>query len=152
MAICGNRAMGDLSAAVAVWSLSAAVCKLLPEGSGAEASLTKAQLCTMRDPTFVWPSPDEVRPEALHALPKNIAKNFTLSFLKTHGRELVRGEAERLRRQVSLHPLREALLCFEIALNQVSFSYKTTQKPSLVHSLVLPMLGIFAALRQVALQ
>ena len=71
----------------------------------------------MRDPTFVWPSPDEVRPEALHALPKNIAKNFTSSFFKTHGRELVRGEAERLRRQVSLHPLREVLLCFEIALN-----------------------------------
>ena len=117
MATCGNRAMGDLSAAVAVRSLSAAVCKLLPEGSGAEASLTKAQLRTMHDPTFVWPSPDEVRPEALHALPKNIAKNFTSSFFKTHERELVRGEAERLRRQVSLHPLRKVLLCFEIALN-----------------------------------
>jgi hypothetical protein len=94
MATCGNRAMGDLSAAVAVRSFSAAVCKMLPEGSGAEYSLMKAQLRTMRDRTFVWPSPDEVRPEALHALPKNIAKNFTSSFFKTHGRDLVRGEAE----------------------------------------------------------
>jgi len=42
MATCGNRAMDDLSAAVAVRSLSAAVCKMLPEGGGAEASLTKA--------------------------------------------------------------------------------------------------------------
>ena len=103
MATCGNRAMGDLSAAVAVRSLSAAVCKMLPEGGGAKSSLTKAQLRAMRNPTFVWPSPDEVRPEALHTLPKNIAKNFTSSFFKTHGRDLVRGEAERLRRQVILH-------------------------------------------------
>jgi hypothetical protein len=94
MATCGNRAMGDLSATVVVRSFSVAVCKMLPEGSGAESSLTKAQLRTMRDPTFVWPSPDEVRPEALHALPKNIAKNFTSSLFKTHGRDLVRGEAE----------------------------------------------------------
>jgi len=42
MATCGNRAMGDLSATVAVRSLSAAMCKMLPEGGGAEASLTKA--------------------------------------------------------------------------------------------------------------
>jgi hypothetical protein len=103
MATCGNRAMGDLSAAVAVRSLSADVCKMLPEGSGAEASLMKAQLRTMRGPTFARPSLDEVQPKALSALPKNIAMNFTLSFFKTYGRELVRGEAERLRRQVILH-------------------------------------------------
>jgi len=95
--------MGDLSAAVVVRSLSAAVCTMLPEGSGADASLMKAQLRAMRDPTFAWPSPDEVQPEARPALPKNIAMNFTSSFFKTHGRELVRGEAERLRRQVILH-------------------------------------------------
>ena len=116
MATCGNRAMGDLSAVVAVRSLCAAVCKLLPEGSGTEASVTKTQLCTMRDPTFVWPSPEEVRPEALPALPKNIAKNFTASFFETHGRDLVRAEAERLRRQVRLQPFHEVLLCFELAL------------------------------------
>ena len=95
---CGNRAMGDLSAAVAVRSHSAAICKLLPEGGGAEAAMTKTQLRTLRDPTFEWPSLDEVRPEALPPLPKNIAKNFTSGFFKTHGRDLVRGEAERLRK------------------------------------------------------
>ena len=107
---------------MAVRSLSAAVCKLLPEGGGSEASLMKTQLRTMRDSTFVWPSPDEVRPEALPALPKNIAKNFTSSFFKTHGRDLVRGEAERLQRQVRLQPFLEVLFCFELALNLVSSS------------------------------
>ena len=108
--------MGDLSTAVAVRSLSTAVCKMLPEGSGAEASLTKTQLRTMRDSTFVWPSLEEVRPEALPALPKNIAKNFTASFFKTHGKDIVRGEAKRLRRQVRLQPFHEVLLCFDLAL------------------------------------
>jgi len=60
MANCGNRAMGDLSVAVAARSFSASICKLLPEGSGAKAAVTKTQLRTMRDPTFEWPSPDEV--------------------------------------------------------------------------------------------
>ena len=90
--------MCDLSAVVAVRSLSAAICKLLTEGSGTEAAVTMAQLRTMRDPTFEWPSLDEVRPEALPPLPKNIAKNFTSSFFKTHRRDLVRGEADRLRK------------------------------------------------------
>ena len=102
MATCGNHVMGDLSTAMAVQSLSGAICKMLPEGSGAEASLTKTQLRTMRDSSFVWPSPEEVLSETLPALPKNIAKNFTASFFKTHGRDLVRGEAERLRKQVRL--------------------------------------------------
>jgi len=65
MATSGNCAMGDLSAAVAVRSLSAAICQLLPEGGGADSAMTKAQLRSMRDPTFVWPSLDEVRPETL---------------------------------------------------------------------------------------
>ena len=94
MATSGNCLMGDLSAVVAVRSHSAAICKLLPEGGGAEVAVTKTQLRTLRDPTFEWPSLDEVRPEALPPLPKNFAKNFTSSFFKTHGRDLVRGEAE----------------------------------------------------------
>ena len=120
MATCGNCAMGDLSTAVAVRSLSVAVYKLLPEGSGTEASMTKTQLRTMRDTTFVWPSPDEVRPEALPPLPKNIAKNFTSSFFKTHGRDLVRGEADRLQKQVCLQPFCEVPFCFDLSLNLVS--------------------------------
>ena len=120
MANCGNRAMGDLSATVAVHSISAAICKLLPEGSGAEAAVTKTQLRTMRDPTFEWPSPDEVRPEALPPLPKNIVKNFTSSVFKTHGRDLVRGEADRLRKQVCLQPFCEVPFYFVLSLNLVS--------------------------------
>ena len=61
MATSGNRVMGDLSAAVAVRSLSATICQLLPEGGGADSAVTRS----MRDPTFVWPSPDEVRLETL---------------------------------------------------------------------------------------
>jgi hypothetical protein len=64
----------------------------------------------------VWPSLEEVRPEALPALPNNIVKTFTASFFKTHGRDVVRGEAERLRRQVRLQPFNEVLLCFDLAL------------------------------------
>jgi len=112
--------MGDLSAAVVVRSLSAAVCKLLPEGSGAEAAVTKTQLRTMRDPTFEWPSPDEVRHKALPPLPKNIAKNFTSSFFKTHGRDLVRGEVDRLRKQVCLQSFYEVPFYFDLSLNLVS--------------------------------
>ena len=57
-------------------SLSAAICKLLPVGAGADAAITKAQLRLMRELLFQWPSPEEVQPEALPPLPKNIAKNF----------------------------------------------------------------------------
>ena len=94
MATSGNLAIGDLSAAVAVRSLSAAVYKLLPEGGVAEAAVTKAQLCSMRDSTFEWPSLDEVHPEALPPLPKNIAKNFTASFFKTCRGDLIQAEVQ----------------------------------------------------------
>ena len=82
MATSGSRAMGDLSAAVAVRSLSATICKFIPAEGGAEAVVTKARLRSMRDLSFAWPSPDEVRPEALPPLPKNIAKSFTATFFQ----------------------------------------------------------------------
>jgi hypothetical protein len=82
MANSGSRAMGDLSAAVAVRSLSAAICRLLPAGGGANAAFTKAQLRSMRDATFEWPPPEEIRPNALPLLPKNITRNFTATFFK----------------------------------------------------------------------
>jgi hypothetical protein len=100
MASSSSRAMGDLSAAVAVRSLSATICKLLPAGGGADAAVTKTQLRSMRESTFEWPSPKEVRPDTLPPLSKNIAKNFTATFFKTSGRDLVRAEAERLQKQV----------------------------------------------------
>jgi len=82
MANSGSWAMGDLSAVVAVRSLSAAICRLLPAGGGADAAFTKAQLWSMRNATFEWPPPEEVRPDALPLLPKNIARNFTVTFFK----------------------------------------------------------------------
>jgi hypothetical protein len=51
----------------------------------------------MRDATFEWPSPEEVCPDALPLLLKNIAKNFTATFFKTSRRDLVWAEAERLK-------------------------------------------------------
>ena len=59
--------------------------------------MTKAQLQSKRDATFEWPSPEEVCPDALPPLPKNIAKNFTATFFKTSGRDLIWAEAERLK-------------------------------------------------------
>ena len=52
----------------------------------------------MRNLTFEWPSPNEVHPDALPPLPKNIAKNFTATFFKTSGRDLVRAEVEQLQK------------------------------------------------------
>jgi hypothetical protein len=83
MVTSGSRAMGDLSAAVAVRSLSAAICKFIPAEGGVEAAVTKAQLRSMCDLSFAWPSPDEVHPEALSPLPKNIAKSFTATSVGT---------------------------------------------------------------------
>ena len=100
MADSGSRAVGDLRAAMAVRSLSIAICRLLPAGGGADATIMKAQLRSMRDASFEWPSPDEFRPDALPPLPKNIAKNFTATFFKMSGGDLIRAEAEQLREQV----------------------------------------------------
>jgi hypothetical protein len=79
---------------MAIRSLSIAICRLLPAGGRADATFMKAQLRSMRDASFEWPSPEEFRPDALPPLPKNIAKNFTGTFFKMSGRDLVRAEAE----------------------------------------------------------
>jgi len=39
-----------------------------------------------------WPSTEEVKPETLPALPRNIAKNFMATFFQERGRELVAHE------------------------------------------------------------
>ena len=85
MADSGSRAVGDLRAAMAVRSLSIAICRLLPAGGGADANVTKAQIRSMRDASVEWPSLEEVRPDALPPLRKNITKNFTTTFFKTRG-------------------------------------------------------------------
>jgi hypothetical protein len=70
-------------------------------GGSVDATVMKAQLCSMRDASFEWPSPEEVHPNALPLLPKNITKNFTATFFKTCGRVLIWAEPERLKQQVT---------------------------------------------------
>ena len=62
----------------------------------------KAQLRCLRDEGFPWPGEDAVRPKALPALAKNIAKNFMDHFFKGEGRAIVRHEVERMKAQVIL--------------------------------------------------
>ena len=92
----------ELSATVAAHTLSAAVCRLLPaESSASSTGIVKAQLRLLRDSCFEWPSLDSLRPEALPALPKNIAKNFA-KYFHEKGRLLVDVELERMKDQVPL--------------------------------------------------
>ena len=100
MADSGSQAVGDLRAAMAVRSLSIAICRLLPAGGGADVAVTKAQLWSMRDASFEWPSPLEVHSDTLPPLPKNIAKNFTATFFRARGRDLARAKAGQLKEQV----------------------------------------------------
>ena len=82
----------DISAVVAVRTLSAAVYGLFPSVATSASTMTKAQLRSLRDEGFAWPGEDAVRPEALPALAKNIAKNFMDHFFKGEGRAIVRHE------------------------------------------------------------
>ena len=91
----------ELSATVAARTLSAAVCSLLLVESSSSTGILKAQLWLLRDASFEWPSLDSLRPEALPALPKNIAKNFT-KYFHEKGRLLVDVELERMKDQVPL--------------------------------------------------
>jgi len=92
----------ELSATVAARTLSAVVCRLLPaESSASSTGIVKAQLRLLRDSCFEWPSLDSLCPEALSALPKNIAKNFA-KYFHEKGRLLVDVELERMKDQVPL--------------------------------------------------
>ena len=90
----------DISAVVAVRTLSAAVYSLFPSEVAGASTVTKAQLRCLRDKGFPWPGEDAVRPEALPALAKNIAKNFMDHFFKGEGRAIVCREVERMKAQV----------------------------------------------------
>jgi molecular chaperone GrpE (heat shock protein) len=72
----------DISAVVAVRTLSAAVYSLFPFEAASASTVMKAQLCCLRDEGFPWPGEDAVRPEALPALAKNNAKKFMDHFFK----------------------------------------------------------------------
>ena len=80
MTDCGSQFFGELNAGVAARSLIAVVCSLLEAPAGGEASVSKLKLRTLRDPGVQWPSTEEVKPETLPALPRNIAKNFMATF------------------------------------------------------------------------
>ena len=62
--------------------------------------VTKAQLRSLRDPSFRWPGEETVCPETLPALAKNIAVNFMERFFKGEGRALVQREVELMKPQV----------------------------------------------------
>ena len=80
MTDCGSQFFGELNAGVVARSLIAAVCSLIEAPAGGKAVVSKTRLRTLRDPSVQWPSTDEVKPEALAALPRNIAKNFMATF------------------------------------------------------------------------
>ena len=80
----------DISAVVAVRTLSAAVYILFPSEVASASTVTKAQLCCLRDEGFPWLGEDAVCPEALPALAKNIAKNFMDHFFKGEGCAIMR--------------------------------------------------------------
>ena len=94
---CGSQFFGELNAGVVARSFIAAVCSLLKATASGEASVTKSRLRTLRDPGVQWPSTEEVKPETLPALPRNIAKNFMATFFQERGRELVAHEGDRLK-------------------------------------------------------
>ena len=92
----------ELSATVVAWTLSTAVCHLLPsEDSSSPTGIQKVQLRLLQDPSFEWPLLDSLRPESLSALPKNIAKNFA-KYFHEKGRGLVDFELEHMKEQVPL--------------------------------------------------
>ena len=97
---CDSQFFSELNAGVAARSLIAAVYSHLEAPAGGEATVSKAKLCTLRDPGVQWPSAEEVKPEALPALPRNIAKNFMATFFQERGRELVAHEGDRMKAQV----------------------------------------------------
>jgi len=99
MADSGSDFKCELSATIAVRTLSAAVCGLLPAGASPSGCVTKAQLRCLRDPSFEWPSLDSLRPEALPPLPKNIAKNFA-AYFHENGHGLVHVEMLHMKDQV----------------------------------------------------
>ena len=99
----------ELSATVAVRTLSAAVCRLLPaESNGSSSSIVKAQLRLLRDASFEWPSLDSLCPESLPTLSKNIAKNFA-KYFHEKGRGLVDVELERMKDHVPLRVSQSSL-------------------------------------------
>ena len=115
MTDCGSQFFGELNAGVAVRSLIAAVCSLIKAPDGGKAIFSKTKLRTLRDPSMQWHSADELKPEALGALPRNITKNFMATFFQEKGRELVAHEGARMKSQVGPLFVRCCLRLFPIS-------------------------------------
>jgi len=77
-----------------------------------------------------------LRPEALSALPKNIAKNFA-KYFHEKGRLLVDVELERMKDQVPLRTSQRFTFCYRLRLSTslISLRFKRRQKSSLEASL-----------------
>ena len=71
----------DISAVVAVCTLSVAVYGLFLADAGNAGSVTKAQLCSLHNEGFFWSEEDVVRPEVLPALAKKDHEELHGSFL-----------------------------------------------------------------------
>ena len=106
----GAHFQEDISAVVAVRTLSAAVYGLFAAKAGNAGGVMKAQIYPLRDEGFRWPGEEAVRLETLPALAKNIAKNFIDHFFKREGRAILRSEVKRMKPQVTACFSR--LLCF----------------------------------------
>jgi len=94
---CGSQLFGELNTGVAARSLMAVVCSLLEAPAGGKAAVSNTRLRSHLDTSVQWPSLDEVKPDTLAALPRNIAKNFMVTFYQERGRELVAHEGERMK-------------------------------------------------------
>ena len=128
MTDCGSQFFDELNAGVTAHSLIAAVCSLLEAPAGGEAAVSKMKLCTLHDPDVQWPSTNEVKPEVLAALPRNIAKNVMATFFQEKRRELVAHEGEHMKAQVVRYSFIVAFGSSHSVLIFVLFSYKRRQR------------------------
>ncbi|RLN43305.1 uncharacterized protein C2845_PM01G19650 [Panicum miliaceum] len=102
MAESGSRLHGDLCAMVSARTMAASICKLLLDEAGDSFGAIKSSLRQLREPDFNWPSEDEVTPEKLPILLKNIAKNFVGAFFKGVRASLVYHEKLRMKEQIQM--------------------------------------------------
>lgn len=119
--LCKRRKMyGELSATVGVRALTHSMCSLFPSDAPlSEKSISKNDVHVLGKSSHVWPFDTKLSPEHMPILPKNIAKNFMMNFIKTRRDQLARDESERLSNQVCF--ISFICLAFLIALHMLIF-------------------------------
>jgi hypothetical protein len=85
---------------VAACTLAASICGLLLGDMDSSAGIMNTQLHQLCERTFAWPLEEDVLPERLSPMPKNIAKNFIDTFYKEKGVALVDRERLQVKEQV----------------------------------------------------